>query len=167
MSRRSLWIAVAVVGLPACEGDYFTSLWYQPAVRPQSDPRPEPEHSVPLGGRPRLQDRDDAVDFKDPVPSTPESIARGRALFLERCAPCHGPEGHGMGPVAQVFPPAPDLRYSAIVARTDGYIFGTVVLGGKAMPPQSEGLTTREEWDLVNEVRAIQKTGGPVDGGQP
>jgi mono/diheme cytochrome c family protein len=31
--------------------------------------------------------------------ATPESIARGKALYETHCLPCHGAEGHGDGPL--------------------------------------------------------------------
>ncbi len=131
-------------------------MWYQPSRRPEDLPRPEPEHGVPLGAHPRYESRDDTEDLTNPVPPTPESLARGKALFTARCAPCHGAEGRGAGPVSKFFPEAPDFAYSTLRRRSDGFIWGTISYGGKAMPPQREGLTVRERWDLVNEVRDIQ-----------
>ncbi len=90
--------------------------------------------------------------------STSASLARGKVLFGARCAPCHGPEGRGGGPVSRFFPPAPDLAYVKVRERTDGFIWGTVSYGGKAMPPAREGLTETDRWDLVNWVREIQRT---------
>jgi mono/diheme cytochrome c family protein len=131
-------------------------MWYQPSLRAEDAPRPEPEGSVPLGAAPRYADRDETQDLADPVQPTSTSLARGSALFLARCAPCHGPEGHGGGPVSRYFPAAPDLASPTVSGRSDGYIFGTITFGGRAMPPQREGLTERDRWDLVNRVRAIQ-----------
>ncbi len=73
------------------------------------------------------------------MPSSPASLEHGKRLFEARCAPCHGPEGHGGGPVSKFFPPAPDLAYVKVRERTDGFIWGTVSYGGKAMPPQRRG----------------------------
>jgi mono/diheme cytochrome c family protein len=131
-------------------------MWYQPSLRPEDAPRPQPEHSVPLGAAPRYESRDDTEDLRSPVPPTTDSLARGQALFLARCAPCHGPDGHGGGPVSKFFPPAPDLAYVTVQNRSDGFIWGTVTYGGKAMPPQREGLSAADRWNLVNWVRAIQ-----------
>ncbi len=155
MSAKSLLAAAALL-LGACSNDWRTDMWYQPSLRPEDAPRPEPEHSVPLGAAPPYQSRDDTEGLADPVPPTRESLVRGKELFLARCAPCHGPEGHGGGPVSRFFPPAPDLAYAAVQARSDGFIWGTISYGGKAMPPQREGLTATDRWDLVNWVRAIQ-----------
>jgi mono/diheme cytochrome c family protein len=153
---RALGVAGAIALLAGCDNSWRTDMWYQPSRRPEDLPRPEPEHSVPLGAGPRYESRDDTEDLKNPVPSTPESLARGKAIFVARCAPCHGPEGRGAGPVSKFFPEAPDFAYSTIRKRTDGFIWGTISYGGKAMPPQREGLTDKERWDVVNEVRAIQ-----------
>jgi mono/diheme cytochrome c family protein len=131
-------------------------MWYQPSLRPEDAPRPEPEGSVPLGAQARYAGREETEELADPVPPTPASVAHGRALFLSRCAPCHGPEGHGGGPVSRYFPPAPDLASPTVQARSDGFIFGTITFGGRAMPAQREGLTPGDRWDLVHQVRAIQ-----------
>jgi mono/diheme cytochrome c family protein len=155
MSARVLAAALLIV-LASCRNDWRTDMWYQPSIRPEDAPRPEPEHAVPLGAGPRYESRDDTEALANPVAPTPESLAHGRALFVARCAPCHGPEGHGGGPVSRFFPPAPDLAYQTVQARSDGFIWGTISFGGRAMPPQREGLTAADRWDLVNEVRVIQ-----------
>ncbi len=166
--RRSLRAGAAAAVLAAgCSNDWRTDMWYQPSLRPEAAPRPQPERSVPLGAAPRYETRDDTEDLKDPVAATPESLAHGHALFLDRCSPCHGPEGRGGGPVSKFFPPAPDLAYISVRRRTDGFIWGTVSYGGKAMPPAREGLTERDRWDLVNWVREIQRTSPVVTAPQP
>jgi mono/diheme cytochrome c family protein len=157
MSREALAgvLAAALLG-GGCSRDWRTDMWYQPTLRAQDAARPEPEGSVPLGAAPRFADRDETEPLADPVPFAAASLARGRALFGARCAPCHGADGHGGGPVSRYFPAAPDLASPTVRARSDGYIFGTITFGGRAMPSQREGLTERDRWDLVNHVRAIQ-----------
>jgi mono/diheme cytochrome c family protein len=157
MSPERLALALAaVVAAAGCSRDWRTDMWYQPSLRAEDAPRPEPEGSVPLDAAPRPADRDDAQELRDPVPPTAQSLARGGALFHARCAPCHGDEGHGGGPVSRYFPAAPDLASPTVRARSDGYIFGTITFGGRAMPSQREGLTEHDRWDLVNHVRSIQ-----------
>jgi mono/diheme cytochrome c family protein len=161
-ARLPAVLAACAALAAACSNDWRTDMWYQPSVRPEQDPRPQPERSVPLGAGPRYVDRDDTEALVNPVPPTPASLAHGKMLFVARCAPCHGPEGHGGGPVSRFFPQAPDLAYATVKARSDGFIWGTISYGGKAMPPQREGLSATDRWDLVNEVRAIQgKVGAP------
>jgi mono/diheme cytochrome c family protein len=160
MSRSAPLRTIAPLALAvaaACSNDWRTDMWYQPSIRPEDAPRPQPERSVPLGAGPRYESRDDTEDLKNPVPRTPRSLARGQALFAARCTPCHGKDGRGGGPVSKFFPPAPDLAYIKVRERTDGFIWGTVSYGGKAMPPAREGLTVQDRWDLVNWVREIQR----------
>lgn len=157
MSTRLALRAVALLaGLSGCRNEWRTDMWYQPSLRPEEAPRPEPTQSVPLGAGPRYESRDDTEDLPNPVTPTPASLAHGRALFIARCAPCHGRDGHGGGPVSRFFPPAPDLAYRTVQSRSDGFIWGTIGFGGKAMPPQGEGLDATDRWDLVNAVRVIQ-----------
>lgn len=155
MSPRQALLA-AVLMLGACANDWRTDMWYQPSLRPEDAPRPQPERSVPLGAGPRYESRDDTSELSNPVSFTPESLAHGKMLFLARCAPCHGPDGHGGGPVSRFFPPAPDLAYVTVRQRSDGFIWGTISYGGKAMPAAREGLSVHDRWDLVNHVRSIQ-----------
>ncbi len=155
MSARRLALAATLL-LAGCGNDWRTDMWYQPSLRPEDAPRPEPERSVPLGAGPAYQSRDDTVDLANPVAPGKESLVHGRTLFLARCAPCHGETGHGGGPVSRFFPAAPDLAYVTVQHRSDGYVWGTITFGGRAMPPQREGLTDRDRWDLVNWVRVVQ-----------
>ena len=151
-----LLILSLLVFAAGCANDWRTDMWYQPSHRPEDSPRPEPERSVPLGAAPRYESRDDTEDLPNPVKPTAEALARGKALFAARCAPCHGAEGHGGGPVSRFFPPAPDLAYVTVQRRSDGFLWGTISYGGKAMPPQREGLTAADRWKLVDWVRVIQ-----------
>jgi mono/diheme cytochrome c family protein len=149
-------LALAALLALSCRNDWRTDMWYQPAVGPEDGPRAAPEHSVPLGAGQLVVDRDDAEGLHPPAPFTAASRAHGKALFAERCACCHGTGGHGGGPVSKFFPPAPDLAYDTVKAHSDGYIYGTITFGGRAMPSQAEGLTTSDRWDLVGFVRQVQ-----------
>jgi len=158
-SCATLLVASALAVAAGCHRDWRTDMWYQPAVRSGDAVRPQPPDSIPLGAEASLADRDEAEPLVNPVAVSPTSLERGRALFASRCAPCHGAEGHGGGPVSRLFPPAPDLAYFAVKARSDGYLWGTITFGGKAMPSQREGLTVSDRWDLVNHVRHLQSRG--------
>ncbi|HXL33721.1 MAG TPA: cytochrome c [Gemmatimonadales bacterium] len=155
MYRSALVVAAVIFG-GGCSRDWRTDMWYQPSLRPEDAPRPQPDRSVPLDGELQYQDREETEELRNPVTATAASLAHGKTLFISRCAPCHGVEGHGGGPVSKFFPAAPDLAYVTVRARTDGFIWGTITYGGKAMPSQREGLSERDRWDLVNHVRTIQ-----------
>ena len=156
MSAERLLAPVLALALAACGNDWRTDLWYQPGRAARDTPRPEPEGSVPLHPRPHFDEREDADSLKESFLADDASVARGQAIFQERCIACHGHEGHGGGKVSKSFPPAPDLAYATVRARSDGFIYATILLGGKAMPRIGEGLDDRDRWDLVHLVRHIQ-----------
>ncbi len=158
MRNTLQWLTL--VGLcAACNGPWPASMEQQPAVQPLMLPRPAPEGSVQVGGVEHLEDREDDSDLVNPHPRDPQTLALGKQLFAIHCAVCHGGDGHGNGPVSKVFPPAPDLRHVSICGRTDGFIYGTLTAGGRAMPSMREGLSALDRWSLVTWVREIQAAG--------
>ncbi len=159
MKRNTLLLA-AIVGLgTGCNGPWPASMEQQPAVQPLMMPRPAPVGSVQVGGVEHLEDREDDADLVNPHPRDPQTVALGKQLFAIHCVACHGADGHGNGLISKVFPPAPDLRHISICARTDGFIYGTLTAGGRAMPSMREGLSARDRWSLVTWVREIQAAG--------
>jgi mono/diheme cytochrome c family protein len=139
----------------------------QPAVQPLAEARQAPPGSIPLGGVETLDDRDDVTDLKSPTPLDAAAAARGAKIYAAHCVSCHGREARGDGLVSAKFPEAPNLRHYSICGRTDGYLYGTLTAGGRAMPTMREGLTSRDRWDLVAHIRTLQKEGciGAAQGG--
>jgi mono/diheme cytochrome c family protein len=131
----------------------------QPAVQPLDEARLAPPGSIPLGGVEILDDREDDQAATAPYPLDAAAAARGAHLFAIHCIACHGREGRGDGPVSAKFPPAPNLRHVSICARSDGFIYGTLTAGGRAMPTMREGTTSADRWDLVAFVRSLQHEG--------
>jgi mono/diheme cytochrome c family protein len=167
------WLLAGALALGGCGSSLLwpASMEQQPSIRPLAEARPAPTGSVPLGGLEVVADREDLPDAAA-MPLDPAAAARGKALFATLCTSCHGPEAKGDGPVSAKFPQAPNLRHVSICKRSDGYLYGTLTAGGKAMPPMREGTTARQRWDLVAFVRDLQREGcvgtlGPKDGVAP
>jgi mono/diheme cytochrome c family protein len=165
------WLALGCFALCACSNHLWPASMEQEAyVRPLSEARLAPVGSVPVGGVETLADREDDTELKPPAPFDASAEARGQALFAIHCAVCHGAKARGDGLVSKKFPPAPDLRYASICQRADGFIYGTITAGGRAMPSMREGTTTNDRWALVAFVRSLQRegcTGAPASGGTP
>ncbi|MBI4589218.1 MAG: cytochrome c [Candidatus Rokubacteria bacterium] len=105
---------------------------------------------------PPREARDTAAKRANPVKGTPESIAKGKALFTIYCTACHGQGGKGDGLVSPKFIPPPDITHPSIQkARTDGYLQHVIGTGGAVMPAYGEALSPEERWDLVNYLRSI------------
>ncbi|HLP31794.1 MAG TPA: cytochrome c, partial [Geothrix sp.] len=100
---------------------------------------------------------------KNPVAMSPESVTRGEALFVNRCAGCHGKKGDGKGANSLDILPRPrNLRNAAFVNSVDDRrLFESIQYGvqGTAMPSWIDyGLTNNDVGDLVNFIRSINPT---------
>jgi mono/diheme cytochrome c family protein len=95
----------------------------------------------------------------NPIPPNADSVARGQALYLANCLPCHGPAGKGDGPVGLTLNPRPaDLSAHAVPGvHTDGQLYTWITDGfpGSVMPAFKSVLTDDNRWDLVNYVRTL------------
>jgi mono/diheme cytochrome c family protein len=97
--------------------------------------------------------------MKNPVPSSPESIAAGQALFAKNCRFCHGPDAKGNGPQAPKDSHPSDLTDAKWDrGSTDGEIF-LVLRDGAGPDFVMKGLKTRmsetDMWNVINYLRSI------------
>src|SRR5690349_17323410 len=84
---------------------------------------------APLAVLPAAQGNPEAAKLKNPVASTPESIAAGQAAFKRYCANCHGLNGEG-SPGNDLTPAAPDLTDKEWKhGSSDGEIFTVIKVG--------------------------------------
>jgi predicted CXXCH cytochrome family protein len=97
-------------------------------------------------------------DRKNPVQEDPAALARGRELFLGRCASCHGVDGRGTTPIgANVYPRVPDLHGDETQRLSDGDIHYIIENGVQltGMPAMHSQLSD-ESWELVAYVRSLR-----------
>ncbi len=161
-------IAMLLIGYGATGWSYpwDQDMVDQPSEKPQESVAPaEPQSSIPTGGgetvpaptteRDMFDAKDAAVSVKNPVPATPESIARGKYFYEINCRVCHGETGVGDGPVGQKFvdPTPVDLNDAYTQDQADGQIFFTLTRGRVAMPFYRDSLSPKERWDVINYLR--------------
>jgi mono/diheme cytochrome c family protein len=93
----------------------------------------------------------------NPMPGDAASIARGRALYEENCATCHGLTGQGDGPTAATLNPPPASLSVHMPLHPDGQAFIFISKGfpGTAMSAWESRLTEEQRWDLVNYIRQL------------
>lgn len=107
---------------------------------------------------------EDADKTKNPTAATPESIAKGKELYLERtkgnCIFCHGETGSGNeASLAKLRRKPADLtNKERMTSMTDGEVFWKITKGIQGIMPAGEkSMTEAERWDVVNYVRTLAK----------
>jgi mono/diheme cytochrome c family protein len=98
--------------------------------------------------------------LKNPVASSPESIAAGKAAFTKNCRFCHGADAKGNGPMA------PEGTHPSNLTddkwdrgSTDGEIFMVIENGAGPkfdMKGYKSKMSETEAWNIVNFLRSVQ-----------
>ena len=100
------------------------------------------------------------IPDKNPVASSPESIAHGERMFLLRCTGCHGRKADGKGPNSlDILPHPRNFRNHWFVESVpDRRLFESIQYGvqGTAMPSWIDTFTPNDVGDIVNFIRSLQ-----------
>lgn len=99
----------------------------------------------------------DIAERVNPVAKTLESIQRGKDLYMESCASCHGDEARGNGPVAKVLKKKPTDLTAMAGNHPDGDFAWKIAQGRGPMPGWQEKLTEKQIWELVNFIQNLEK----------
>lgn len=112
-----------------------------------------PEKDV---GTPRVpaDEMEEAREWKNPFPATPENIAKGKALFNGKatCFTCHGNEGRGDGIAGAALDPGPRDFHNPLMKNREAGEYMWVVengIAGTGMISYSPGIVSEEESALI------------------
>jgi mono/diheme cytochrome c family protein len=95
------------------------------------------------------------------VSTGPAATGDAATIFKQKCATCHGPSGHGDGPLSASLTPHPrnyhDKAYMA--TRTDEDLYNSIFNGKSAMPAwgKSGALTAAQVHEMVAFVRQLSQ----------
>jgi len=133
-----------------------------------STPNPNDMNSRPDFSKNTWELPEDADKTKNPIASSPESIEKGKALFLEptkgNCIFCHGETGSGNEANLPRLrrKPADLSNKERMTAMTDGEVFWKLSKGITGIMPAGERRMNEEErWHVVNYVRTLAKEKTP------
>lgn len=99
----------------------------------------------------------------NPLPATPELVARGREDFSHYCMVCHGLDGQATGVpfAAAMSPPVPKLGSPEVQAYSDGQLHAVIANGlfPSGMPAARGILGDEEIWRIVLYLRHLPPEG--------
>jgi mono/diheme cytochrome c family protein len=104
-----------------------------------------------------------------PIAVTAQLLHRGQERFNIYCAPCHGEDGSGDGPIHErasnlmslgadgtTWVQPQNLTEPKIMARPDGHIFNTITNGIRNMPAYDKQISIPDRWAIIAYVRALE-----------
>lgn len=97
---------------------------------------------------------------KNPVASSPESIAKGKEIFTKNCATCHGDSGKGDGPAGVALDPKPrdftagDFKYG----NDDSNLMRTIMEGvpNTGMAAWDGRMDEKDAWTVIHYVKSLK-----------
>ncbi len=107
----------------------------------------------------------------NPTANTPETVAKGKALYQSNCAICHGISGRGDGPAAFTLVPRPVNLQLHVPQHATGEVFYWIANGvpGTAMPAWGDvdpatgkaKLSDEERWSVIRYLDALARGENP------
>ncbi len=156
--------------------EYPTQMEYSPAPRSQSDSAvfkegmtdeaPVPG-TIPRGFEPfhfgpgPAENVRAGKELKNPFPSNPQDIARGKQVFDTFCAVCHGSNGDGDGPIIPKYPNPPSFHTEKSKSLPDGSMFHVITLGRNKMPSYASQVSAEDRWRAILYIRSLQNQKRP------
>jgi len=83
-------------------------------------------------------------------------VARGRQLYAQYCAVCHGKQGRGDGDLAKNLKTSPSDLVQRAGHHTDGDFAWKIANGRGDMPAFKDQLTEDQIWDLANFIQNLK-----------
>lgn len=88
----------------------------------------------------------------------PAILERGREVYSNFCAACHGVSGVGDGPmVVRGYPPPLMLTAEKSRVTTDGELFHVISFGRNYMPAHRKQLAASDRWSVLLYIRQLQR----------
>lgn len=184
MRRKLVWIffillPVVVIGsmkalshsVEKRNREFPTQMQYSPAYKTQTaNPvlpngmtlQPSVAGTIRRGYMPFHYDTDQTEaeragrELANPFQPTSEYLERGRYIFTNNCAVCHGTTGAGDGPVIPIYPNPPSYLTDKSKALADGTMFHIITLGRNNMPSHAAQVSPEDRWKVILYIRKMQ-----------
>ncbi len=120
-----------------------------------------PAGTVPQGFEPDLYEKNmdgaqkAALELKNPIPLTPENLARGKQVYESKCLVCHGAEGKADGPIIGKFPNPTSYASDRVRNLAAGNIYHSITVGVGLMGSYGAQISPEDRWKLVHYVNHL------------
>lgn len=99
-----------------------------------------------------------ADQLVNPLANDAKAAEKGKRIYWQVCALCHGRTGVGNGPDGKNLKVKPaDHTSKAVQSQSDGAIFWKISKGRDEMPSYNEVFSKTQRWQLVAYIRTLQK----------
>ncbi len=99
-----------------------------------------------------------ADNIKNPYKNNSAMTEKGKILYNQMCAVCHGETGRGDGPAGINLNPRPaDHAGKLVQEQSDGAIYWKISEGRVPMAAYGYILSEEQRWQLVNYIRTLKK----------
>ncbi len=157
-------LSLATVGLlfafliPGCD---YARMKDQESVRTyEAQPPDMPKGTIPIHGGFTVLKASRPQNLRNPLPSAPDVLEKGRIGYGYFCIMCHGPNLDGMGTVGQSFSPLPtDLKSPYVEEQSEGELFYKISFGFKRQPPLADTVSEGDLWAIIRYVRSVKGKG--------
>lgn len=151
--------------------EYPTQMGVSPAYRSQSanpilpkgeTAQPPVAGTIPRGfmpfhyGTTPEEAKQAGQELTNPFEKTAENLERGKYIFTNYCAVCHGASGAGDGPIVPKFPNPPSYKTATSRALADGELFHVITLGRNNMPSRESQVSAADRWKVILYIRQLQ-----------
>ena len=100
---------------------------------------------------------ENAANVENPIELNEVSAEKGRNIYAENCAACHGENAEGLDAVEiGLEMGSPNLK-KRIKTHNDGDFFWKIKQGRGDMPSFSEALSDENIWEVINYIRTEAK----------
>lgn len=162
---------VTSIDYPDGHAEYFNSNKFNPNRMNMREPAPNTVSRNKNGWLPYRLGKDSlafaSAHMKNPLDSTAEVIASGKALYEMYCDHCHGPKGAGDGKVAAGvkidgvqkgnYNGVPDYKSDALKNISEGHIFHVITHGKGLMWAHGSQISAEDRWKIAKYVKTLQK----------
>ena len=98
-----------------------------------------------------------AANIKNPIALNDKSTERGKEVYNQNCAACHGDNIEGLAAEAAGLEMSPPNLKKRLRTHSDGDFFWKIKEGRGDMPSFNDDLSDEQVWEVINYIRGEAK----------